>query len=101
LGAGKTRTVAGGKITAMYRIEVKKSALKELSLISPPYNKKIIEAIDNLASNPRPAGCKKLKGTNDAYRIRVADYRVIYTVGNVIQLIEVQRIRHRKDVYRP
>lgn len=46
----------------MYRIEIKKSALKELSQIPPPYNKKIIEAIDELAINPRPVGCKKLKG---------------------------------------
>jgi mRNA interferase RelE/StbE len=84
----------------MYRIEIKKSALKELSQISPPYNKKIAEAIDELAINPRPVGCKKLQGS-EAYRIRVADYRIVYIVEDVIQLIEVQRIRHRKDVYKP
>jgi mRNA interferase RelE/StbE len=84
----------------MYRIEIKKSALKELSHIPPPYNKKIVEAIDELALDPRPADCKKLQGS-EAYRIRVADYRIIYTIEDVIQLIEVQRIRHRKDVYKP
>ncbi len=83
----------------MYRIEVKKSAQKELSQISPPYNKNIVEAIDELASNPRPAGAKKLKGS-EAYRIRVADYRIIYTVEDVIKVVEVQRIRHRKDAYK-
>jgi mRNA interferase RelE/StbE len=83
----------------MYRIEIKKSALKELSQIPPPYNKKIVEAIDELATNPRPIGYKKLKGS-EACRIRVADYRIIYTVEDVIRLIEIQRIRHRKDVYR-
>ncbi len=83
----------------MFRIEVKKSAQKELSQITPPYKKRIIQAIDGLALNPRPAGCKKLKD-REAYRIRVADYRVVYLIEDVIQLIEIQRIRHRKDVYK-
>ena len=83
----------------MYTIVVKKSAIKELAQITPPYNKKIVEAIDNLASNPRPEGVKKLKG-EEAYRIRVADYRVVYTIEDVIKVVEVQRIRHRKDVYK-
>lgn len=83
----------------MHRIEIKKSALKELSQIPPPYNKKIVEAIDNLALNPRPSGCKKLKGS-EAYRIRIADYRIVYIIEDVIQLVEVQRIGDRKDIYK-
>ena len=83
----------------MYRIEIKRSALKELSQVSQPYNKKIVEAIDELATNPRPVGYKKLKGS-EAYRIRVGDYRVVYIIEDVIRLIEIQRIRHRKDVYK-
>ena len=83
----------------MYKIVVKKSAVKELAQISPPYNKKIVEAIDNLANNPRPEGIKKLKG-EEAYRIRVADYRIIYIVEDVIEVVEIQRIRHRKDAYK-
>ena len=83
----------------MYKIVVKKSAVKELAQISPPYNKKIVEAIDNLANNPRPEGIKKLKG-EEAYRIRVADYRIIYIIEDVIEVVEIQRIRHRKDAYK-
>ena len=83
----------------MYKIVVKKSAIKELAQISPPYNKKIVETIDNLANNPRPEGIKKLKG-EEAYRIRVADYRIIYIVEDVIEVVEIQRIRHRKDAYK-
>ena len=83
----------------MYKIVVKKSAVKGLAQISPPYNKKIVEAIDNLANNPRPEGIKKLKG-EEAYRIRVADYRIVYTVEDVIEIVEIQRIRHRKDAYK-
>ncbi len=68
----------------MYTIVVKKSAQKELAQIPSLYNKKIIEAIDSLSDNPRPQGCKKLKG-EEAYRIRVADYRIIYTIEDVIK----------------
>ncbi|RYZ18376.1 MAG: type II toxin-antitoxin system RelE/ParE family toxin [Chitinophagaceae bacterium] len=83
----------------MYSILIKKSAQKELEKISPPYNQKIVAAIDGLSEEPRPEGAKKLKG-EEAYRIRVADYRVVYTIEDVIQIVEVQRIRHRKDAYR-
>jgi mRNA interferase RelE/StbE len=83
----------------MYKIRIKKSAQKELEQISPPYNQKIIKAIDSLAQNPRPEGVKKLK-EEDVYRIRVADYRVIYIIEDVIEIVEVQRIRHRRDAYK-
>lgn len=83
----------------MYKIVVKKSAIKELAQISPPYNKKIVDAIDGLSNNPRPEGVKKLKG-EESYRIRVADYRIVYTIEDVIKIVEIQRIRHRKDAYK-
>ena len=83
----------------MYSIQIKKSALKELSHITLPYNTKIVTAVDSLANNPRPEGVKKLKG-EDAYRIRVADYRIIYTIEDVIKVVAIQRIRQRKDAYK-
>ena len=83
----------------MYSIQLKKSAFKELSNIPPPYNKKIVDAIDSLAINPRPEGVKKLKGA-EAFRIRVADYRIVYTIEDEIRIVEIQRIRHRKDAYK-
>lgn len=83
----------------MYKIEVKWSAQKELEQIPAPYNRKIVEAIDSLAEDPRPQNVKKLKG-EEAYRIRVADYRVVYTIEDVIKVVEVQRIRNRKDAYK-
>ncbi len=83
----------------MYQVQVKKSAIKELSQISAPYNQKIIIAIDGLAENPRPNGYKQLKGEN-AFRLRVGDYRIIYTIEDVIKIVEIQRVRHRRDVYK-
>jgi mRNA interferase RelE/StbE len=43
---------------------------------------------------------KKLKGEENAYRIRVGDYRIVYAIDDVIKIIEIQRIRHRKDAYK-
>jgi mRNA interferase RelE/StbE len=56
--------------------------------------------VDRLAEDPRPAGSKKLKGSDESYRIRVGDYRVIYDVLDVIRIVLIQRVRHRKDAYR-
>ncbi len=83
----------------MYIIEIKKSAYKELSKVPTQEASKIIEEIDALAENPRPQGVKKLKG-EEGYRIRVGDYRVIYTIEDVVKIVEIQRIRHRKDAYK-
>ncbi|HWZ21443.1 MAG TPA: type II toxin-antitoxin system RelE/ParE family toxin [Cytophagaceae bacterium] len=51
-----------------------------------------------LAKNPRPSGCKKLKG-RDGYRIRVADYRIIYDIYDSTLVVDVVDLGHRKDIY--
>jgi mRNA interferase RelE/StbE len=54
-----------------------------------------------LANNPRPIGVKKLKDSSeDLYRIRVGDYRVIYTINDGIRIVNILRIGHRKDIYK-
>lgn len=83
----------------VYKVEIKRSALKELTQITAHYKSKITNAIDQLANIPRPEGVKKLRG-EEAYRIRVGDYRIIYTIEDVIKIVEIQRIRHRKDAYK-
>ena len=52
----------------------------------------------HLENNPRPIGYLKLKG-RDAYRIRVADYRIIYEIFDDILLIDIINLGHRKDIY--
>jgi mRNA interferase RelE/StbE len=69
----------------MYSIRFKKSAQKELSQIPSPFNLKIVQASDALSQEPRPVGVKKLKGEENAWRIRVSDYRIIYTIEVIIQ----------------
>ena len=66
--------------------------------ISEPYYSNIKIAILNLGSNPRPQGYKKLKG-RDAFRIRVADYRIIYEIKDNILSVDVIDLGHRKDIY--
>jgi mRNA interferase RelE/StbE len=81
-----------------YNITLKKRAIKALEKINEPYYSAIKEAIYSLAHNPRPVGCKKLKGRN-GFRIRVADYRIIYDIFDDILLVDVIDLGHRKDIY--
>jgi len=64
-------------------------------------NERIFPSLESLAANPRPPGCKKLKGGDNEWRIRVGDYRVVYTIDDGKFLVEVTRIRHRSEVYKP
>jgi mRNA interferase RelE/StbE len=83
-----------------YRIEVKARAEKALAKIPHPHRRRIAKAIDGLARAPRPAGCTQLAGADDAYRIRVGDYRVVYRIADKVLIVYVIRVAHRKDVYR-
>ena len=84
---------------ASYNIIWKTSAKKELRKIDKKQIPKIIKAIENLALNPHPANHKKLLGTENNFRIRVGQYRIIYFLENDKLLIEIIRVRHRKDAY--
>jgi len=82
----------------VYKVSIKKNAIKALQVIPDPYFSKIKSAIYSLATNPRPSGFKKLKG-RDGYRIRVANYRIIYEIVDDMLFVEVIDIGHRKDIY--
>lgn len=82
----------------LYSIKWKRSAQKELNKLDKKVLLKILELVEGLAQNPYPLGNKKLKGTEFTYRIRVGDYRVIYSVFSSILTIEVIKIGHRQSV---
>lgn len=84
----------------VYTILFKKSAAKQLRLLPKGMISKVAAAIDELADQPRPATCKKLQGVEDTYRIRIGDYRVLYTVDDSIVTVEVIKIGNRQDVYK-
>jgi mRNA interferase RelE/StbE len=83
-----------------YRIDFSKSAEKELLNLPKKIGAQILSKIDLLAINPRPSGCKKLIGSLNSYRIRIGDYRVLYTIEDNILLVDIVTIGNRKDVYR-
>lgn len=84
----------------MYRISIAKQALKELERLPKKDTQQISKAIDDLSIHPRPVGCKKLKGESEyMWRIRVGNYRVIYTIDDQVKIVDVRKIGHRKDIY--
>ncbi len=61
----------------------------------------IIKKIDGLASIPRPEGCKKLvNDKQELWRVRVGDYRILYAIDDIIQIIDIHYVGHRRDIYR-
>ena len=85
---------------ATYQVEWKKSAIRELKRLDRTIIPRIIEAVDHLSSEPLPQGVTKLQGSQRTYRIRIGNYRVVYEVYESILIIEVIRVRHRKDACR-
>jgi mRNA interferase RelE/StbE len=84
---------------AEYQIFINKSASKELSKLPLNAIDRIQQAINALATDPRPDNCKKLKGFKGLYRIWADDYRIIYRIEDSTLIIEVIRIGDRKDIY--
>lgn len=83
-----------------WRVELTKSAAKDLRGIDRQWIPRILAVIESLETEPRPVGCRKLVGSEHTYRVRVGDYRVIYEIQDERLIILVVRIRHRRDVYR-
>lgn len=84
----------------MYRVLLERAAEKDLARLSFEIHDRVIAAIQALATNPRPPGCRKLTGSQSDWRIRVGDFRVIYEIADEIRVVRVNRVRHRREVYR-
>lgn len=80
-----------------YKVTLKKQAIKALEKINEPYYSNVKPTIYSLADNPA-AGHKKLKG-RDGFRIRVADFRIIYDIFDDVLIVDVINLGHRKDIY--
>ena len=84
---------------ANYKICIKPSAAKELKKIPKTVLQKVVGKIKGLAFDPRPPGCEKLS-SEERFRIRQGDYRIIYTIEDEKLIVIVVKIGHRKDVYK-
>ena len=82
-----------------YRVEVQRSAERDLERLSAGLFDRITTRLTSLAEDPRPAGVQKLAGL-EGYRVRVGDHRIIYEIDDDARVLTVMRIRHRRDVYR-
>lgn len=84
-----------------YEVSLEAKAKKQLAKLSDHELTRVVAALDALASDPRPAGVKKLKGEHSGlYRIRVGDIRILYRVNDRILLVEVWELGKRAKVYR-
>jgi len=83
-----------------YMIVISKSVQKQIDNLPNDVAPRVIEKIQNLASEPRPDGIVKLKGSDNEYRIRIGDYRVRYEINDESQLVQILQCKHRKDVYK-
>ena len=77
-----------------------RSARKELEALPESLSARIVMRIEALATNPRPRGCRKLRGSENLWRLRLGDYRVIYAIDDSKRLVDINAVRHRRYAYR-
>ncbi len=82
-----------------YRVALTASAEKELNRLPASVIARMVPRLEALAAMPRPPSCKKLKGGDREWRIRVGDYRAVYEINDEAKTVDVTRIAHRRDVY--
>jgi mRNA interferase RelE/StbE len=85
---------------ASFSLQWRSSTKKDLRKLPSREVERILAEVELLAEEPFPHGCEKLAGAEHTYRIRIGDYRVIFEVFTQSRIVEIQRVRHRKDVYR-
>jgi mRNA interferase RelE/StbE len=94
------RKAVDGDGVARYSVQFAPSAGRDLAALDKPVQRRVAARIDALAENPRPAGVTKLQGEANAWRIRVGDYRILYTIEDRRLVVLVIKIGHRREVYR-
>ena len=85
---------------AVYRVVLTRAAERQLAKLSRQAREMVAAALVTLGINPRPVGCVKLAGSDDLWRIRVRQYRVIYQILDAELIVTTVKIGDRKDVYR-
>ena len=84
----------------MYEVLVERRAERDLNRLPHDLFDRVIRAVKSLADNPRPAGSRKLTGSENDWRIRVGDYRILYEIDDPSQAVRVMQVRHRREAYR-
>ena len=84
----------------MYTLLIERHAEKGFKKIPKNISNKLIIKIKSLKDNPKPSGCRKITGSENDYRVRIGDYRVIYEIDEKNKQIIILAVGHRKDIYR-
>jgi mRNA interferase RelE/StbE len=83
----------------MYKVHITSRAERDLRRLDRQAKNRIVKAILDLASNPRPSGCLKVRSEEGVWRIRIGDWRVGYTIDDVASEVTVIRVAHRNEFY--
>lgn len=83
----------------MYEVYLERTAERDLKKLQPQKFHRVIQIIKSLAEDPRPHGCRKISGSQNDWRIRVGDYRIIYEILDKTNTVNVMRVRHRREAY--
>ncbi len=85
---------------ASYKVTPKPSVEKDLRSLPKSAISRVIRALERLADDPFPRQANKLEGGKELYRLRVGDYRLVYSINQKTKEIIVHYVRHRREVYR-
>jgi mRNA interferase RelE/StbE len=83
-----------------YDIQIAPAAERQLKKLERPVQKKVVECLESLSTHPRPKGVEKLSQHPKILRVRVCDYRIIYTIDDKKSIVIMLLVRHRRDAYR-
>ncbi len=83
-----------------YSIELVPAAMRALRKLTVDVRQRVSDTIGELADDPRPPGVRKLSGSDDVYRVRTGDYRILYQIHDELLVVLVVDVGHRRDVYR-
>ncbi|MCL5103305.1 MAG: type II toxin-antitoxin system RelE/ParE family toxin [Armatimonadetes bacterium] len=84
----------------MHEVFLERTARADLQRLPREVVERIVRRMQSLAEEPRPAGCRKISGSRDDWRIRIGEYRVIYEVDDALKRVNVMRVKHRREAYR-
>ncbi len=83
-----------------YEVRISQTAEKQLRRLPPADQERVAAKASALATDPRPAGTRKLRGYEDVWRVRVGPYRILYSVDDAEVIVIVLKVGHRSRVYR-
>jgi len=83
-----------------FDIRFKPSVEKDLRSLPKTIVRRVVQKVEALADDPLPVQSRKLRGTEQLYRVRVGDYRVVYQVDSRRKLVTIHHVRHRSEVYK-